>query len=301
MNHQLRNSFLVIGITLLIIGCSNQKQDTQTSTNAEENTETTVVYKVPGMENVIIKKDIEYFTDQETSLTVDIYYPPGFEFDSNLPAVLVVFGFSNRVQKKFVDSLLKDTDWYCSWVKLMAASGMIGLMYGTDLPERDLDILLQFIQNRADEFHIDKNRLGIYSCSGNVPTALVACMDEKKKYIRCAAFYYGYMLMTDQENLQEIESFAEKMGFPTPKLNPESKLRNDLPLFIVRVGLENNPYLNNTIDHFISRAANQNLPINFINYPEGRHGFDAYDDNDQSREIIKKTLDFWKFYLFKNK
>jgi hypothetical protein len=88
------------------------------------------------------------------------------------------------------------------------------------------------------------------------------------------------------------------MGFSTPKLNAELKLRDDLPLLIVRAGLENVPHLNNTIDHFISKAINQNLQIEFINYREGQHGFDAYDDNDQSREIIKKTIDFWKFHLF---
>jgi hypothetical protein len=39
--------------------------------------------------------------------------------------------------------------------------------------------------------------------------------------------------------------------------------------------------------------------LTFINYAEGQHGFDAYDDNNQSREIIKKTIEFWKFHLFR--
>jgi len=37
-------------------------------------------------------------------------------------------------------------------------------------------------------------------------------------------------------------------------------------------------------------TVSQNLPINFKNYQKGQHGFDAYDDNDQSREIMKKTV-----------
>jgi hypothetical protein len=283
---------------LLSIGFINQKQDTQANTAAEENTKPSVVYKVPGMENVIIKKDIEYFAEQETSLAVDMYYPPGFKFESNLPAVLVIIGYSNSATKKLVGGILKDWSWYISWGKLIAASGMAALIYETDLPEKDLETILQFLQDRTDEFCIDGNRLGIYSCSANVPTALVNCMDVTRKYFRCAAFYYGYFLMTDQEYLQEIESLSEKMGFSTPKLNAELKLRDDLPLLIVRAGLENVPHLNNTIDHFISKAINQNLQIEFINYREGQHGFDAYDDNDQSREIIKKTIDFWKFHLF---
>lgn len=298
MNRQLRNIFLSICIILLTIGCVKHKQDKQTNINADENTKRSVVYKVPGMENVIIKRDIEYLSEQETILTVDMYYPPGFKFGSNLPAVLVVFGYSNDAAKKLVGSRLKDWSWYRSWGKLIAASGMIALIYETDLPEKDLNIL-QFLQDRTDEFCIDRNRLGIYSCSANVPTALVNCMDKTKKYFRCAAFYYGFLLMTDQKNIPEIESLSEKMGFSAPKLNAELKLRDDLPLLIVRAGLDNVPHLNSTIDHFILKAVGQNLQINFINYPEGQHGFDAYDDNDQSREIIKKTIDFWKFYLFR--
>lgn len=299
MNRQLRNIFFCVCIILLTIGCKEHKQDTQTDTNAEENTKTSLVYRVPGMENVIIKKDIKYLSNQETSLTVDMYYPPGFKFESNLPAVLVVFGYSNDAVKKLVGSRLKDWSWYQSWGKLIAASGMATLIYEADSPEKDLNILLQFLQDRADEFCIDRNRLGIYSCSGNVPTALVNCMDKTKKYFRCAVFYYGYLLMTDQEYIPEIESLSEKYGFSIPKLNAEIKLRDDLPLLIVRAGLDSFPHLNSTIDHFISKAVGQNLQINFINYQEGQHGFDAYDDNDQSREIIKKTIDFWKFHLFK--
>jgi len=284
---------------LLTIGSMKQEQDTQTEANAEEDSKPAVVYTVPGMEKVIIKRDIEYLSDQKTSLTLDIYYPPGFTFEANLPAVLVIYGFSNDAAKKLVGSRMKDWSWYISWGKLIAASGMAALLYETNFPESDLNILLQHLQENAGKFHIDKNRIGIYSCSGNVPTALVNCMDEAKKYYRCAVFYYGLLLMTDQKNVPEIESLSKEMRFSAPKLNAELKLRNDLPLFIVRAGLDNIPYLNDTIDHFISKAVNQNFPIIFINYPEGHHGFDAYDDNDQSREIIKKTIDFWKFYLFK--
>ncbi len=299
MHQLLKNISLSICIILLTIGCIKQKQDMETNTNAEEDAELSIVYKVPGMENVIIKKDIEYFAEQGTSLTVDMYYPPGFKFESNLPVVLDVFGYSNDATKKLVGGRLKDWSWPQSWGKLIAASGMAALIYETDSPEKDLNILLQFLQDRGDEFCIDKNRIGIYSCSANVPTALVNCMDETKKYFRCAVFYYGYFLMTDQENIPGIESVAEKFGFSAPKLNAAVKLRDDLPLFIVRVGKETTPYLNSSIDHFISKAVSQNLPINFMNYPKGQHGFDAYDDNDQSREIIKKTIDFWKFHLFK--
>ena len=82
MKRQLSHFFLILCIMLLTIGWIMQKQDTQTSTNAEENTMPRFVYKVPGMDNVIIKKDIGYFAEGETRLAVDMYYPPGFNFKS---------------------------------------------------------------------------------------------------------------------------------------------------------------------------------------------------------------------------
>jgi len=298
MDHRQCGSIFAMCSLILSLGFSQPKQDKQTNTGTGERPQLSVVLKVPGMEDVIIKKDIVYTAEQDTRHTVEMYYPPGFHFGSNLPAVLIVFGFSNEVQEKFIGSRFKDTGWYRSWGKIIAASGMAALLYEADSPEEDLNILLQFLQDRSEEFCIDKDRLGMYSCSGNAPLAFVNCMDKTKPYFRCAVLYYGYLLMSDQKNISEIESLAEKLGFSAPILDAEQKLRDDLPLLIVRAGLENNPHLNGTIDHFAAKALGQNLPLTLINYGNGRHGFDAYDDNDQTREIVKRTIDFWKFHLF---
>jgi tetratricopeptide (TPR) repeat protein len=39
------------------------------------------------------------------------------------------------------------------------------------------------------------------------------------------------------------------------------------------------------------------LTVNFVNYAEGHHAFDLFDNTDESREIIKRTLEFIKFHL----
>jgi hypothetical protein len=66
---------------------------------------------------------------------------------------------------------------------------------------------------------------------------------------------------------------------------------------IIRAGKDNVPYLNQSITSFHEKALNQNLPITFINYPDGVHGCDTYTDNETTRQIIRNTLEFWKFYL----
>jgi len=52
-----------------------------------------------------------------------------------------------------------------------------------------------------------------------------------------------------------------------------------------------------SIAGFCEKALNQNLPVTLINYSDGVHGFDIYNDNETSKQIIKTTIEFWKFYL----
>jgi hypothetical protein len=47
----------------VFIGFIKRQGETQTNTNREETTEISVVYRVPGMEKVIVKSDIEYISD----------------------------------------------------------------------------------------------------------------------------------------------------------------------------------------------------------------------------------------------
>ena len=34
------------------------------------------------------------------------------------------------------------------------------------------------------------------------------------------------------------------------------------------------------------------MPLDLLDHPEGRHGFDILDDDDRSREIVGRTFDF---------
>jgi len=68
------------------------------------------------------------------------------------------------------------------------------------------------------------------------------------------------------------------------------------PLFVARAG-QDNPGLNATIDRFVQEAVARNAPLELMTHPTGRHGFDVLDDDDRSREIIARTLDFLKHHL----
>jgi tetratricopeptide (TPR) repeat protein len=59
------------------------------------------------------------------------------------------------------------------------------------------------------------------------------------------------------------------------------------------------PGINTSIDQFTAKALGADAPMTLVNYVDAQHGFDLLDDNDQSREVIKQTLDFMKFHLSK--
>jgi len=88
------------------------------------------------------------------------------------------------------------------------------------------------------------------------------------------------------------------MGFSTPRLADDINLNLNAPMMLIRAGMDNVPYLNQTLNEFLNLAQKNNLPVTLINYPNGVHGFDAFNDNDTTRMIIESTIEFWRFYLF---
>jgi dienelactone hydrolase len=258
-----------------------------------------VVYKVPNMDKVEVRGNVKYHTSGDTPLTMDIYYPPYPKSDSQLPAVIFVFGYADSTALKKGGPILKDLESYISWSRLTAASGLVAITYETEQPDADIEELIKHIRRNSASLNIDGDRIGIWSCSANVPVALSVLMDEPREYLKCAVLYYGCML--DWGDSHTVAEAAERIGFVYPDvLKNAERLRWDVPLFIVRAGLEQylNRYLiNETIDHFLGKALSKNMPVTFINYSDGQHGFDTKDDNDKSRQIIKQTLEFMRAHL----
>ena len=55
--------------------------------------------------------------------------------------------------------------------------------------------------------------------------------------------------------------------------------------------------LNMQLNKFVEKAREANIPLEFVNYEDGKHGFDILQDTDESREIIKQALDFMNTHL----
>ena len=254
-----------------------------------------VIYELPGMKEVT-RHNIVYASDLDVPLTMDMYYPPNLSPTSQLPSVIFVFGYSDSVILERFGIKLKDAGQYVSWGQLAAASGFIAITYETTQPEKDIYSVLAYIHKNTKTLQIDGDRLGIWACSGNVPTALAVLVDASTD-VKCAVLYYGVMF--DWDGSHEMEGLAKRFGSTYPcKAKSVDDLPQEIPYFVVRTG-EDNPQLNKSIEYFVCESTKRNLPLTFVNYTDGQHAFDVENDTVQAQEIIKHTLAFLHEHLDK--
>lgn len=248
-------------------------------------TKTTVIYHKPEMDQVTIQKDREY----KTSLTMDVYYPPGKNNDP-APAVIIVAGYPDPGYQKLLGCKFKETGSSVSWAKLIAASGIISIAYTNTEPVADFYSLLGFIQTHSAELKIDATRIGLWASSGNVPLALSVLINRSE--LRCAALLYGYTMDPKISEMAKIYGFVNPVADKSPNDLPQN-----LPMIITRAGQDQTPYLNEVLDRFIMSALARNLPITIANHPNGPHAFDLFDDSHPTRVIIQQVLEFLNLQL----
>jgi hypothetical protein len=244
-------------------------------------TEQPIVYKIASMEEVIVHRDIEYAPGR----TLDLYLPP--EAD-NLPAVLFVTGFRDAGFEARLGCKMKEMASYVSWARLAAASGFAAITYSNVDPAADASTVLRYIREDAASLKIDRDRIAIWSCSGNVPNALALIMEER---VTCAVLCYGFML--DLDGSTSVAVAQTQWGVANPAAGKSvDDVQPDLPLLIVRAGRDETAGLNAAIDRFVAHALARNLPLTLINHATGPHAFDLFDDADVTRAIIRQILNF---------
>jgi hypothetical protein len=292
---EVMNSLKLAFLTLLVfspLGC-NQKTTKQEIPSSKQK-EPVELFELPGTDKVIVKKDIVYQNIMDSTLKMDIYYPPNFEFKRNLPAIIIVYGCTNEGQIKLIGNQFRNWSVHISLCKIIATSGLAAIIYETVDPENDLVSLSKYIQSNHDKLSIDDNNIGAFTCSSNTPVAITNILNASTNIFKCAVVYYGIFLTKELEKLPQNDSV---FGFQNPRLNEPINWNKNVPLYIVKAGMDKDPYAFRSLLNFYNNAINQNLPVTLINYPNGQHGFDFLNDNDTTEMIIKNTLDFWKFYL----
>jgi hypothetical protein len=261
----------------------------------DDMTKKAVVYRVPGMEAVAVRGNIEFGTAGMGPLTLDLYTPPGAQPGERRPAVLFVNGYPDPALEGHFGRKLKDWAAYGSWARLVAASGLAGVTYSNHEPE-DVFALLTYLRAHATEVGIDERRIGVWACSGNVPMTLAVLMREAPDAFRCAALSYGLTLDSDGHTV--VADFWGQFGRTSPCAGRSvADLPGNVPMLLVRAGRDQVPGLNSTLDRFVAAALTHNLPVTLINNASGPHAFDLDDDCEASRQVIRQILSFLQLHL----
>ncbi len=254
------------------------------------------VYQIPGMEAVTVRRDVVYDNAEAGPLTMDVYYPTGTQPPSGRPAVVFAAGFSDRGLEAMAGCKLKEMAGYISWGQLVAASGMVGVTYTNHEPIADLDRVGAYLRQNAVSLGIDPQRIGVWACSGNVPTALGLLMQTADPPLKCAVLAYGIML--DPDGDLGVARAAAQLGFANPAAGKSvNDLPPELPIMVVRAGRDQMPGLNDTIDRFVGAALARNLPLTVVNHATAPHSFDLLDDSEASRQVIRSMLAFLQSHL----
>jgi len=239
----------------------------------------TAVLQLPGMDSIDVRREQPYGDGG----TFDLYVAQGA---APAPTVVFVYGFPDQ---RFAQGL-RQMGAYTSWGRLLAASGMNAFAYSYRDPVGDLAALLAHLRVNAGTLGIDAARLGIWSASGNVPTALHLLMTQPPDAFRAAALLYGYML--------DVPEAAQQFGIGVPaRGRPIDDLPRTVPLLVVRAGQDQTPMLNVSLDAFVNAALARDLPLTVINQLGAPHSFDLFDDSDASRATIRHIIAFLREHL----
>ena len=254
-----------------------------------------VVYAIPGMEAVNVRRDERYRVTDSSVLAMDLYYPPDSTAGARGPAVIFVTGFSDLGAEKMLGCQFKDMGSFVSWAQLVAVSGLVGITYANTEPG-DVHEVLHHVQQNATALGIDRNRIGVWACSGHGPNALSVLMEHGRDGLACAVLAYAYTLDLDGSTL--VADAAKQFRFVTPGAGKSvNDLPRDLPLFVARAGRDQMPGLNHALDRFVGAALAVNLPVTVVNHATGPHAFDLFDDTRTSRDVVEGVLAFLQCHL----
>jgi acetyl esterase/lipase len=254
-----------------------------------------IVYSVPGITRVKVVKDRVYKRVGGAELKMDVYSPPGR--GARRPAVIFIHG--GRIPPN-LRTTPKDWGAYVSLGQLVAASGFVGVTFNhrfytwESLADSQSDVmdLIAHVRSNADSLGIDKDRIVLWAVSAG-GVFLSQPLRDAQPYIRCVVGYYPELDLENERKSAPSSVTNETLREFSAIHHLRNREKGVPPLFIARAGLDD-ATLNDGVDRFVQLALSKNLTIEVVNHATGQHGFDIENDNDRSREIIRRTIEFIK-------
>lgn len=249
-----------------------------------------IVLTVPGMDRAAVQKGLVYKTDGGVELLMDVYTPPDRKAGEALPAVFFVHG--GPIQPNL---LTEPRDWgiFVSHGQLAAVSGFAGIafnhrLYGMDqygTAGSDVEDAIRYVRENAEALGVDPDRIAVWVFSGGGPL-LASFLADPPPFVRGLVSYYGILDFEDEalKRFSPLESLRAREDGNVP------------PVFLARMAIDG-PAINRSVGLFVEEAFARNVPLTVMTHPTGRHGFDAMDDDERSREILRATVEFLKARL----
>ena len=246
----------------------------------------TIVYRVPGMDTVAVRRDETYRVTEEGALQLDVYTPAAGTGHPP-PVVVIVLGYPDP------QGLFRRFGWHVSWAQLLAASGVAAVIYGNRQPAADIHGVLQHIRDHAGTLGVDGSRIGLLACSGHGPVALSALTVDGT--LTCAALLYSFTM--DLDGAEHVANAAKQFFFTDACAGKSMADLPAVPLLLARAGRDQFAGLNDALDRFVAACLARNLPVSLVNHPDGVHAFDLEEDSELSRGIIRQVLAFLCLHL----
>ncbi|HTT07105.1 MAG TPA: alpha/beta hydrolase [Steroidobacteraceae bacterium] len=238
-----------------------------------------VVYSVPGMAEVRKREAQPYKSTAGSPLCFDLYTPN--HAPERCPAVILVHGGPIPVLGA------RRAGVFVSYGELLAASGMVGIAFdhrylesdAVPVAAADLADLISHIREHATSLGIDENRLAVWAFSGG-GLLLATVLRERPSWCRLVIAYYALM--------EPINAAHDGMHSAIAALGRDAA--DDPAILVARAGRDD-PQINATLDRFVSAAIEAGATVDLLTHPTGHHGFDIFDSDERSRQIIRRTLD----------
>jgi acetyl esterase/lipase len=252
-----------------------------------------IVYSVPGMNAVKVRKNIRYKTVAGEPLNMDVYSPAAAK--TSRPAIFFIHG--GRVPRNLLTTP-KDWGVFVSYGQLAAAAGFVGVTFNHRFyaweslrdSQSDVNDAIAYLREHADSFGVDKNRIVLWAVSAG-GIFLSEALQKNPPYLRCLVALYAELDLESERNAAPPTVSDETLRQFSPLFFLGQREKRFPPIFIARAGLDD-AEMNAGIDRFVQLATSRNLTIDFMNHPTGRHAFDVDDNDDRSREIIKRAMEF---------
>lgn len=207
--------------------------------------------------DITVSTDVQFGSAGSVALKMDLYQLPRVAGRSR--GALIFFNRATGTERQ--------QPLWSGWARSAASRDLVGIVpdlrSGTEA--QDFQTLVDYLVRHGTELGVDTAGIAVFAASGNVYTAFPLLEDPRQTAIKSAVIYYGTA--------------------------PITTFRRDLPVLYVRAGLDR-PSVNQDIVALASLAITQNAPVTLLNHATGYHGFELFNDDDATHDVIARTLEF---------